>query len=372
MQNRPSRQRQTTIGLLPLLAGVQIIAALVFIPIALKGNADFRQYYAGGLMMRTGFRSQLYDIEKEWQVEDSIASWHSAQVLPVNHPAYEYLLFAPLTLFTYRTAYLIWLGINIGILGTCLRLLLRYCDAWLLAALVVGFAPIGTLLMHGQDSLLLLLLFLIALGQSDFRSGLLVGLGAFKVHIVLPVLILYMLWRRWKFAAGFFISAGTAALVSISLVGIPGSLAYAHSVSATKTFRIGVMPNLHGALEVVLGNPGLAGVISLLISGIVLWFASRLRPSLETALIVLPLTSYYLMVHDLVILLIPLALSIRRSWAAVLQFTLPVCGLFPFAAWFVGLPSLAMLWETSRRGMSCSELEAGNLDPRYARSEGTT
>jgi hypothetical protein len=344
---KESRQRQTVIGLLPLLLGIQIVAALVFVPIALRGNADFRQYFAGGLMVRTGFRHQLYDDSKEREVEDSIASWHSEQILPVNHPAYEYLLFAPLTILTYRTAYLVWFGINLVILGACYRLLLRWCDPWLLFALFVAFAPIGAVLLHGQDSLILLLLFLFALDRSDFVSGLLVGLGAFKVHIILPVLILYMLWRRWRFVRGFFISAGAAAIISVSMVGLRGSLDYASSVSATKTFRTGVMPNVHGALEVILGNPRFAGAMSLLIAALVLWFASRMKPSLETALIVLPLTSYYLMLHDLVILLIPIALTVRRSWAAVLQFILPICGLFPQAAWFAGLPSIAMLWEAS-------------------------
>ena len=97
MPPNDSPQRQTVLGLFPLLFGIQIVAALVFVPIALNGNADFRQYFAGGLMVRTGLRHQLYDISKQSEVEDTIAPWHSPQVLPVNHPAYEYLLFAPLT-----------------------------------------------------------------------------------------------------------------------------------------------------------------------------------------------------------------------------------------------------------------------------------
>jgi hypothetical protein len=188
-----------------------------------------------------------------------------------------------------------------------------------------------------------------------------VGLGAFKVHIVLPVLILYLLWRRWRFAGGFFISAGCAAIVSVWLVGIQGSLSYVLSVSATKTFRTGVMPNLHGALEIILGNSRIAGLASLLIAVLVLFLASRMQPSLETALIIIPLTSYYLMLHDLVILLIPIALTLRRSWAAVLQFILPICGLFPQAACFAGLPSIAMLWKARTQELRRSGLELSKI-----------
>ena len=143
------------------------------------------------------------------------------------------------------------------------------------------------------------------------------------------------------------------------MVGIRGSLDYASSVSVTKTFRIGVMPNVHGALEVILGNPKFAGAASVLIAVLVLWFASRMKPSLETALIILPLTSYYLMLHDLVILLIPIALTLRRSWAAVLQFTLPICGLFPQAAWFAALPPIAMLWNARTERLRRAESDLG-------------
>jgi hypothetical protein len=359
-----SRQRQTVLGLFPLLLGIQMVAALVFVPIALRGNADFRQYFAGGVMVRSGLRHQLYDVSKQREVEDNITSLHYEQVLPVNHPAYEYLLFAPLSNLTYRTAYLVWMGINVCLLVLCYKLLLPCCDAWLLSALFLGFAPVATVLIHGQDSLLLLLLFVFAINRSDFRSGLLIGLGAFKAHIVLPVLILYVLWRKWRFVRGFFISAGAAAILSVSLVGIRGSLDYVFSVSATKTFRTGVMPNVHGALEIILGNSRIAGLLSLLIAVLTLFFASRMKPSLETALIVLPLTSYYLMLHDLVILLIPIALTLRRSWAAVLQFIVPICGLFPQAAWFAGLPSIGMLWNARIEILRRSELDLGELSIR--------
>ena len=125
------------------------------------------------------------------------------------------------------------------------------------------------------------------------------------------------------------------------------------------------MPNVHGALEALLGNPRIAGVASVLIALLVLLLASRMKPSLETALIILPLTSYYLMLHDLVILLIPIALTLRRSWAAVLQFILPICGLFPQAAWFAGLPSIAMLWDGS-----VQEHRRSDPAPRDVGSEG--
>src|SRR4051794_8539149 len=117
-----SPQRQVVLGLLPLLLGIQLFAAIAFVPIALQGNADFRQFYSGGAIIRLGLRKQLYKAETQKQIEDSSVSY-STRILPINHPAYEYLIFSPLSGLSYRAAYLVWLGVNLGLLLLCYSLL---------------------------------------------------------------------------------------------------------------------------------------------------------------------------------------------------------------------------------------------------------
>jgi hypothetical protein len=66
----------------------------------------------------------------------------------------------------------------------------------------------------------------------------------------------------------------------------------------------------------------LALLLSCSYAVLVLWYASRKRPSFDTAILIIPSFSYYLMLHELAILLIPITLRIRRR-GNVLQFVTP-------------------------------------------------
>jgi hypothetical protein len=335
-------QRQVVLGLLPLLLGIQILVAVVFVPIALHGNADFRGFYAAGYLLRTGQGRELLDYDLLKQVEDSRISPFE-QAMPAIHPAYEYLLIAPFTWFSYQTAYFIWMGINIVLLAVCYARLKLWVDHWLLLALMLGFVPIGATLMHGQDSILLLFLAVMAYRRSDFIAGLLIGLGAFKFNVVLPVAVIYLIWKRWNFVAGFAASSIPCALVSIRLVGIRTSLNYLRTVPGAKQFHGGAaMPNLHGVAEVLLGgDTRLAAIVAVVLAILFFGIAWKKQPSLETALLLIPLTSYYLMLHDLALLLLPISLGLRRQWKMIAQFIVPVCGFWPGFAYLAALPSLA-------------------------------
>jgi hypothetical protein len=107
--------------------------------------------------------------------------------------------------------------------------------------------------------------------------------------------------------------------------------------------------NLYGLAQAVVGprHPHTALLIAGTCATAALWYASRQKPSLDLALLVIPLASYYLMLHDLVILLIPISCRMRENSAAILQFLAPVLGFTPLA--FVsGAPSALMLVGESR------------------------
>jgi len=350
------RERDIVLGLLPLLLGVELLASVVFVPIALKGHADFRAFYTGGYLLRTD-RQHLYDFAAESSIEDRIVS--PGEFSATNHPAYEYLLYVPLSMLPYSVAYIMWLATGLTLLVICYRMLLRQLnDPWLLAALMAGFAPCAVALMHGQDSILLLLLFVLAFQTSDFRAGMLVGLGAFKFHIVVPIALLYLLWRCWRFVGGFAISASAVAGISVWLVGIQGSVHYVRAVPSIRLFRDGAMTNVRGVLESFMGSSSRgAAVVAIAFALIILLTASRWKPSLETAIMIVPLASYYLMLHDLTILLLPLCIGFtRRKWSAPLQFVVPVAGFIPGFTFLAALPVLPLMLQIR----SCSSPAAGN------------
>jgi hypothetical protein len=334
-----NKRHNIFLGLLPLLLVIELLASIVCFPRAIRGNADFHQFYNGAYMLRAGYRHQLYDYDLQVKVGGS--------QLPSVHPAYEYLLFVPLSFLRYRTAYFAWLLVNCGLIIAAIRLLRSYFtgSGWLLAGIVIAFIPVWVTLYEGQDSLLLLVLLLLAARSDEFGSGLWLGLGAFKFHIVVPIMLLYLLWRKWRVVAGFGVSGGLVAVISIALVGIGGTLHYVHAASgmALTYLHPGAMPNVHGLLLRIAGAKfGSNHIITLLtvaIAAVTFAWASRQKPSLATAILVLPLTTVYLLGHDLALLLIPIVASeLWLTWAG----SVLILASGPYAG-FAVLPLLADL-----------------------------
>jgi len=86
----------------------------------------------------------------------------------------------------------------------------------------------------GQDSILLLALLAAAFAclnrRRDLGAGLLTGLGLFKFQIIIPMALLFLVWRRWRFCLGFASSSLVAGAVSVGLVGLEQSERYARSL----------------------------------------------------------------------------------------------------------------------------------------------
>src|SRR5215470_3096116 len=116
------RSLEVILGLLPLVFGLQLIIWIVYLPAALRGNADFRNCYTAGLILKSGQGHRIYDYRLQKEIQDSVIS-KSPMVLPYVHLPYEALLFVPLALLTYRNAYLCILALNLLCLFGCYRML---------------------------------------------------------------------------------------------------------------------------------------------------------------------------------------------------------------------------------------------------------
>src|ERR1019366_6973531 len=80
--------------------------------------------------------------------------------------------------------------------------------------------------------------------EKEFVAGLLVGIGIFKFQIVIPVALLFLMWRRWRFSAGFAVSSSVAGLVSLWLVGLGGARGYAHML-VSMSLRLASVADMH-------------------------------------------------------------------------------------------------------------------------------
>ncbi len=330
------------LGILPIIFCMQFLAWLTFLPKALRGHADFRQLYVAGYMVRTGHRTQLYDYAAQTYFQNTLVS-NDERALPFIRPAYQALMFVPFSLLPYRTAYLGFLLLNVLLLALAFLILqprLRGLSCvWpgLPPALFLGFYPVALALMQGQDSILLLALLAAALvsleRNRDLTAGALAGVGLFKFQIVVPIVLLFLLWRRWRFVKGFLFSAILVGLLSFITSGWAETVVFVHSLLSVGAglpavpgeinfpLRINIMANLRGLIY------GLASlrapqrwlqVTTLLLSSIVvISVRARGRQQPGGDALVLAITagvvvSYYLFIHDLSILLIPIVLTLDR------------------------------------------------------------
>ena len=330
------------LGILPIIFCIQFLAWLTFLPKALRGHADFRQLYVAGYMVRTGHRTQLYDYAAQTYFQNTLVS-NDERALPFIRPAYQALMFVPFSLLPYRTAYLGFLLLNVLLLALAFLILqprLRGLSrVWpgLPPALFLGFYPVALALMQGQDSILLLALLAAALvsleRNRDLTAGALAGVGLFKFQIVVPIVLLFLLWRRWRFVKGFLFSAILVGLLSFITSGWAETVVFVHSLLSVGAglpavpgeinfpLRINIMANLRGLIY------GLASlrapqrwlqVTTLLLSSlVVISVRARGRQQRGGGALVLAITagvlvSYYLFIHDLSILLIPIVLTLDR------------------------------------------------------------
>ena len=322
-----------------------VCGVLVTAPQALRGRVDFRQLYTAGYMVRSGHERQLYDFDATEKIQNQVVS-PAEGALPFNHLAYESLLFAPFSFLKYRTAYVAFFLLNLALLLTAFRTLRPYlgplAEVWtfLPAAAFACFLPVALALTQGQDSILLLALMIYATRAldrgGDLRAGVFVGLTLFKFQYGLPIALLFLVWRRWRFLLGFASTAAAVTGISLWLTGLDGFVCYLHSLtemssrfSSTYGARYGIrpdlMPNLRGLTQAVVhGSPFVTLAITAAVSAFVLIWAATKRPSLPLALLAAVLVSYHHLITDTTMMILPAGLALGASMSPTSKKSTPL------------------------------------------------
>ncbi len=399
----PYYVKALTLGIPAILIGIQLAGWVGFLRVIVDGHADFRQLYIAGYMVRTGHSHQLYDYNAQKRFQDALVSQEQI-ALPFNHLAYEALPFAAFSMLPFKMAYISFLFFNVALLWVSFRLLRPRLAAlagvwpWLPGAIFISFLPISAALMQGQDSIVLLTLLAgasVLLDQKrDLPAGALVALGLAKFQICLPIALLFLAWRKWRFCLGFALSAALVGAASLWIVGLAeakqyvyflGSMSFGLNTPADR-FRYGISPvsmaNLRGLIFGLTSSHVSASWVQMLtfaLSAIValwvmLWRRDDLRAAdaLLVAITTSALVSYHLLIHDLSILLLPVAIVLSRFIdtegsvtesrfilrAAVLMYVAPVCIAFT-PQWFfiVALPLCAFLFALLRHIHSGGQID---------------
>ncbi len=331
-----------------VMLGLQISGWIFFVKSVREGHPDFRANYSAGYMARTGHIQKIYDYEAQKELQDRLISRETV-AMPFIHPAYEALLYVPVSVLPFRAAYVAFLVTNVALLLISFRLLgsamqnLRMLWPPLPAAVLFTFLPVGAALMQGQDSIIFLTLSVIAFTLlkrgNDLWAGVALGAAVFRFQLVAPVALLFLLWKRWRFVVGIATSSVVAGALSLWMVGVEGTRLYLRSlasmsvggVSQLERLRyaqpLGKMGNLRALVAEITYHfdlaPHLTQVIVIVLSLAVLlgvaWAARTVKSSsdlLLLALISAVVASYHLFIHDMSVLALPIVVALNRFiWA---------------------------------------------------------
>jgi hypothetical protein len=309
---------------------LQLCTLISGISIARSRYIDFRTFYTASFMLRTGHAPQLYDYPSEQLFQSALVS-PEPRALPLMSPPFAALPFAPLSRLGFWSAYFIFAAFNILLLLASLVLLKPFLATlsarWNTAPLLLflTFLPAAIALIMGQLSFVLLAIlcacFVLLRNQRDLLAGLLFSLALIKFQIALPIALLFLIWRQWRFFAGFLSGGTILTLISLWIIG-PGNFpAYLHSlfsmtqaVTAAHSTQLhfgiipSLMPNLYGLVFTLTHAAPWGSILILALSLLLFCWTAFQRPSLSLALLTTMLISYHLLFYDLTLLLLPLSL----------------------------------------------------------------
>ncbi len=316
---------------------------------SLQGS-DFPDFYCAARMVAEGHGHHLYDAGLQRQYQARYAARVGTLYI---HPPFETALYLAVAWLPLKRAYLLWSLLNLAFLAVAARRVAKEAllpwDWGVLLAASLTFVPVLLCLQQGQDSVLLLLLVVLAFTalrrERAFGAGCWLGLGLFKFQIVLPLVLVLVLTQnrtaRNGLAKGFGMIALTLAGLSAAISGWSVFTAYPEFLLHLQEQPFaGVIPqamaNFRGLTHFFFrseqSTAGIAVAIvsaGALITTLSAWgharVASRSEPSGEihrefdlafanTVLFAL-VVSYHLNPHDLSLLLLPISLLLHGALA---------------------------------------------------------
>ena len=216
------------------LAKAFILVVFVFFVAAFAGarlsqsllGTDFPDFYCAARMLAEGHGHQLYDatVQRQYQAR------YSGRVGTLYiHPPFEAVLYLAVSWLPLRRAYLLWSFLSLAFLGASVRRLANEAllpGDWRLGlAASLTFVPALLCLLQGQDSLLLLLLVVLAFtalrrGRA-FAAGCWLGLGLFKFQLILPLALVLVLTQGRTVRASLGKGFG---LITLALGGLSAAI----------------------------------------------------------------------------------------------------------------------------------------------------
>lgn len=194
-------------------------------------GADFAGFYVAAEILNRGDTQQLYDRVLHQRLYHELLPAEAEQVaIPYVHPPFVAGLLRPLAALPYPVTVAIWMLISTILFVVGTKLVLNAADwtaskeGWLALLLACSFEPFAfECLLGGQLSAVgyfSFALYAYAMSRSQpFWAGIGLGLSFYKPTLLLLVLPMLFIGRRWKVLAGMTVAGIVLVSISLLLVG---------------------------------------------------------------------------------------------------------------------------------------------------------
>lgn len=200
-----------------------LVATAGFWPFAPDGSLltlDFSPVWAAGERVLAGEAALVYDLPLHDSFQGALRGVAAADDLPFAYPPSALPLTAPLALFDYGTALVIYLTLGALLFALVLRRITGDTVTAVAMALAIG-GPTATLWL-GQNGFLTasaIAAGFLLLRRHPLLAGLCFGLLALKPHLAAVALALLFVWREWRALAAAATTIIALALFATLLFG---------------------------------------------------------------------------------------------------------------------------------------------------------
>ena len=179
-------------------------------------GGDFPAFYGAGQVVRDGRGQALYDLEVQREVQADLLPGHPGGWISFPYPPFVALAYAPFTLVSFKTAYVLY---TILMTACCvvalslLRPLLPRVEGYFVPAVATAltFYPLFRAVVGGQNTALSVLCAAGAAAalaaRRDLVAGLWLGAWLFKPQLALTAAVLVIVAGRLKVTTGIAIAA---------------------------------------------------------------------------------------------------------------------------------------------------------------------
>jgi hypothetical protein len=324
-----------------------------------------------GALALTRRASDLYNQTAFSAAQEHLVPASAGALYQPVYPPQVALVFSPLALLPYDVASVLWTCMTVLAYFAIVALVWRRFrhelpDGALVASAAVVFPPLWNVVLFGQNSVLILLVFFLGWraleSQQSFLAGAVFGLLAIKPQFAIPLVVITLIGREWAMLCGAAVSLAVQVLAAVAVFGSGVLSDYVHQAVVVVSSANELEPLLYKSLSLrsltrlvpsAFGAPPwlafmawLAFVLLVLAGTARSWVsAAPLHARVGVVALAAVLVSPHLIIYDTLLLALPLLWC--GAWAesgngpSRQSFWLVVYGLF-VALWLIMAATLVV------------------------------